>query len=188
MRKFLVFTLFLVPFAVFAQNFQWSMALENQEKGLDLSRAVELADGDLFSLKLSSAEPCHAYIVIEEASRAVTPLWTGTLKPGGTTIGPLRLTPPGGQERIYVVVSGAEQKKLKDAYDAALDASGSRAGRALVNEVMSLRRQASRLKENPEAPVAMGGAFRGQDDQGEKVQGKLYSGADLYVKTIIVKH
>ncbi|AEF80371.1 hypothetical protein [Leadbettera azotonutricia] len=49
----------------------------------------------------------------------------------------------------------------------------------------ALRRDISRLDEKPEQPVYMGGTFRGTDFS---IEGIMFSGVDVYVKTVSISH
>jgi hypothetical protein len=176
-------SLFLVP--LFAQqDFAWSLGLIQDGRGLDFSRPVEMENGDVFSLEIVSQENCYAYIIIQESDRTMGVVLDRRLRAGEEySTGSIRLTPPSGSETFYIITSRTEQKNLRAAINAHGKQNTSRTARDLTTAVMEIRRGVSRLKENPEKPVAMGGAFRGTETNGTE-----YSGAGVYVKTVIINH
>jgi hypothetical protein len=163
------------------------MALVNSNRqSLSFAQPVSMRNGEIFNLTISGKAPCYVYVIAQDSERNVAVLRSGKVRADeAVTIGPMQLTPPGGDETLYVVVSLSEQTKLQEAVDAYKKSENSRNSRNLLNSVMEIRRSISRLKENPEKPVYMGGAFRGTDTQ---PQGTEYSGLVLYVKTVIIKH
>ena len=101
------------------------------------------------------------------------------------TIGPLILTPPGGQEIFYVVMSDTPRKALDDSLGALSVRGESRTAMDdVINEVLRIRREISQVREHPEMPVSMGGSFRGEEWE----SAFRYSGAECYVKSIIIRH
>ncbi|MDR2662039.1 MAG: DUF4384 domain-containing protein [Treponema sp.] len=179
----LAVSLFLVPLSA-QQDLAWSLALIKGGRGLDFSRPVEMEEGDVFSLAIVPRQDCYAYIVIQESDRVMSVILDRGLQAEEEySTGSIRLTPPSGSETFYIVISRTEQKNLRAAIDAYVKQNNSRTSRGLTTAVMEIRRSVSRLKENPEKPVAMGGAFRGTGTNGTE-----YSGAGVYVKTIIINH
>jgi hypothetical protein len=178
---------FVLPLAAQERNLSWSMALINSSRqGVSFTQPVSMRNGEIFSLNISGKAPCYVYVIAQDSKRKMSVLRAGRARAEeAITIGPMQLTPPGGDETLYVVVSLSEQTRLQEVVNAYKKSENSRNSRNLLNSIMEIRRSISRLRENPEKPVYMGGAFRGPDGQ---TQATEYSGLDVYVKTVIIKH
>jgi hypothetical protein len=190
MKKITAIFLFLALHGLCAQeaSINWSLSLTNgAEEGFPVSRPVEMKNGDVFSLHIKLEADASCYIIIQDSDRAVSVLHNARQSAGSETLlGPMQLTPPSGAETLFIIVSAGTQSALETKIAAfTADAGSRRAGRELLNEVFSLRREVSKLKENPEKPVAMGGAFR---SSGKQTQGTGFSGSSVYVKTIVINH
>jgi hypothetical protein len=191
MKKFFV-VLFVTGILgrVFCQNgndLGWSMVLVDPKKevSVSFSRPVAMKTGDAFSFIIQSDQDAYCYVVVQDSERNTIVLHGGRILAGKElNLGPLTLTPPAGTETFYVVMSLGEQQSLAAAIKGLGTGGRQRAGRRVMNEVFGIRRQVSALRENPEKPVFMGGAFRGA----EAAEGRAFSGADTYVKTITISH
>ena len=187
MRKILWITAVLVfcTGALFAQqNLTWSLSLVRENEGVGFSRPVAMKDGESFSIIIQTNQACYVYLIIQDSERNLSVLLSKRSSANETLQTPLfTLTPPGGSETFYVVISATEQKDLQAAIDAYKKQSDTRTARDLNNAIMEVRRSTSQFKENPEKPVGMGGAFRGRAPAGTE-----YSGAGAYVKTIVITH
>jgi hypothetical protein len=181
----LVFFCVLSP-AAQDRNLSWSLALvDSKSQGLSFSRPVPMQNGDVFSLTIAGGAACYVYVIVQDSEHNVLTLHAGPARANeAVSIGPMQVTPPEGSETFYVVVSLNEQTRLQEAINAYAKSGNSRNSRNLINAVMEIRRFVSRLKESPEKPVYMGGAFRGET----QTQGTGYSGVDTYVKTLIISH
>ena len=191
MKKLLIiFLLAGITFGLSAQasSVNWAMSLVDKNgESLTFSRPVEMKNGDVFSIQINLETNAYCYVVAQDPDRSVAILHKAQQSAGSKIVlGPMQLTPPTGAESIYIIVSAGTQKELENKIAALTADAGSRkAGRDLINEVFNLRRDISKLKENAEKPVAMGGAFR---KMGEPIPGISYSGAEVYVKTITINH
>jgi hypothetical protein len=176
--------------SVFSQekNFTWSLAMSSAQEAVSFTRPVSMKTGDIFTIYLQSETSCFAYVLAQDSENKIVVLHSGSLNAGEELLlGPMQITPPGGSETFYVVMSLEEQKQLKNTINAFnRNNTNSRASRNVLNAVMDLRRAVSRLREEPEKPVYMGGAFRGSGTPG--IEGVSYSGLGTYVKTIIINH
>jgi hypothetical protein len=140
---------------------------------------VQLKDNDTFSIYIKPEVPCYCYVIVQDAEKNDAVLQSGKLQAGQELdLGPLEITPPSGTETFYIVMTGTQQAQFE----------GSHTGGEIINAVLNFRRAISQLKENPEKPVSMGGAFRGTGTPPLRPKGIQYSGADRYVKTIIIRH
>jgi hypothetical protein len=169
--------------------FDWTIALVNQRRGTGISvdKPVQMETGDIFHFLIKSGADCSVYVIAQDSDNSVFVFHGSSLKRGEELrVGPAELTPPSGMETFFVVVSAGAQRKLDHALKAyQQNPSSSRAARAVMNEVFALRRDISSLDQNPEQPVYMGGAFRGEETS---ITGLRFSGSDTYVRTFNISH
>jgi hypothetical protein len=168
--------------------FEWAMALSNQRSSIAITtnKPVKMQNGDIFNFTLKSKAGCFVYVICQGADKAITVLWQAPLSAGeDLSLGPMELGPPPGTETFFFILSAAPQRKLEAAIAAFEGNPGSsQAKQGLVNEALNLRREIASLKEKPEQPAALDGAFRSP----VKLEGLGFSGAHTYVKTIAVEH
>ena len=186
MRKLLWITVFCLFGAVlFAQqNLSWTMAVIRGSQGVSFSQPVEMRTGESFNIIIRARQDCFIYLVAQDSERQMIVIANRRLRAGEDfQTGFIGLTPPSGSEQIYVIVSRTEQTGLQDAITAFIRQNNARTGRDLFNAVMEIRRSLSAFNEEPERPVTMAGAFRGTN-----ISATEYSGAPVYVKSIIINH
>jgi len=187
MRKILWLTALLLCSltALFAQqNLTWSMALHKGNESVSFSRPVAMKNGDSFSLSIQASQACYAYIVYTDPQGQMDIIFNKRLAANEVWRETYELTPPSGRETIQIVISLTEQKDLQSAISAFGKQSDARTTKDLNDAVAGARRSASQFSENPEKPVGMGGAVRGSEITG----GTEFSGASVYVKTIVITH
>jgi hypothetical protein len=184
--------LFAAAVSAFAQSgraFDWIIALVNQRSSVTISvdRPVLLETGEIFHFFIKSGADCFVYVIAQSSDNSVFVFHENPLKRDEELrVGPAELTPPSGTETFFVVVSAVAQRKLEQALEVYQKSPNSpRAARAVMNEVFTIRRDISALNQNPEQPVYMGGAFRGGDTS---IAGLMFSGSDVYVKTVNIGH
>ena len=191
MKKLLVLLFCLVAVSVYGQrnrSFDWSLALQDVKSGemVPFSTTVPAQTGEQYRLVVQPSARCFCYVVTESANGDVGVLYSGVLRQAESWYSPaMILQQPGGMESLFIIVSGQEQKTLAQRVAAYKKNSGSSQKRALMNEVFRVRSDTSAFRENPEKPVLMGGASRGEPD---KNQGLEYSGQEIYLKTISIEH
>ena len=192
MKKIVILFLFLsVVSGLFAQQkLDWSMALVKENIDIPFSKPVEMKDGERFSIIIRNDQECYAYIILVDSEKQMMVLLDRRLKADEQwQTSPMKLTPPSGTETFYVVMSLLEQKDLKKAIDVFNKENNTRTVRNLNTAVMDVRREASRFKENPEKPLNLGGSSRGiESNIMEFSGGTEFSGAEVYVKTIVINH
>ena len=186
MKKALITVLFIwiVQSGWSQTNFDWTLALSSNA-ATNLSQPIKMETGDDFTLYIRSETPSYCYIILEDSQRKVQVIKANRLAAREPFTLTITLTPPSGSETFYVVMSQIELRDLRTRIIAHERNTSPRNARDLTTAVLTLRRDVSVLRENPERPVFMGGAFRGADDS---FNGTEFSGANLYVKTIIIEH
>ena len=170
------------------KTFSWAMALLNVKADTlePFSDTVQSSAGDQFRLIINPAAACYCYIISEGVQDDVTVLQEGPLKGGEAWYSPImEFTPPGGKESLFIIVSREEQSALARKVSDFNGNPGTVQRRALLNEVFTIRSEASQHKEIPEKPLYMGGAARGKSGKNE---GMEYKGLETYVKTISIEH
>jgi hypothetical protein len=193
MKKFLLAPLLLsAALSAFAQSgraFDWSIALVNrrQDAGISADRTIRMETGDVFHFLVKSEADCFVYIIAQGSDNSVFVFHGSPLIRGEELrVGPVELTPPPGIETFFVVASARAQRKLEQALESyRRNPHSPRTARTVMNEVFALRRDISALDQNPEQPVYMGGAFRGEN---ASLTGLRFSGSDAYVKTFNIDH
>jgi len=186
MRKFFGVIVFFICSitALFAQqNLTWSMALQKGSESVAFSRPVAMTNGDSFSLSIQANQACFAYLIYIDPQGQMDIILNQRLAANEIWRDTYELLQPSGRETIHVVMSLTEQPELQDAINS-LNNNDARTARDLNNAVAGTRRSASQFSENPEKPVGMGGAVRGNEITG----GTEFSGAGIYVKTIVIDH
>jgi hypothetical protein len=193
MKKFLLvpilFSAVLGAYAQPVRAFDWTIALVNrrQDAGISVDKTIRMETGDIFHFLIKSTADCFVYVIAQGSDNSVFVFHGSPLeRDKELRVGPAELTQPSGTETFFVVVSARAQRKLDQALEAyKRNPDSPRAARAVLNEVFALRRDISGLDQNPEQPVYMGGAFRGED---ASVPGLRFSGSDAYVRTFNIIH
>jgi hypothetical protein len=170
-------------------EFSWSLFLSanGTELPSSFSRPIAMKDDAVFTLFIKSDSTCYCYLVAQDSERTVSILHNSKLeKDVELKIGPIQLNPPAGTENFYIVTSKNQQKNLEKKVEKYLKNNASKkSSNDVITEVFNLRRSVSSLKEDPEKPVLLGGTFRDSDSD---IKGMNYSGANIYVKSIVIKH
>jgi hypothetical protein len=191
-KHLLILSLIFTSGLAFAQGknaFDWTIALVNRSGSTVLAadKPVQMQTGDIFNFLLKSGADCYVYVTAQSSDNEVFVFYSGAVKKDEELkVGPFELTAPSGTETFFVIASAVPQKKLAQAAESfEKSPNSSRAARSLLNEVFALRRTVSALDQNPEQPVLMAGAFRGE---GSTVSGLKFSGAETYVRTFTIGH
>jgi hypothetical protein len=171
-------------------NISWRMAFLKgdivNQSAQDLSKPIEMEDGDKFQLFMQIIDPrAQVYILFSGVEGTVDVLAQGTVAGNTAWILPsayetLAITPPGGTERLYVIVTQSRQEKLEK-----LLAMKKRNGEAILDEVRSIQQSASSIAETPRKPVPIGGVVRGGM---ESLAATQFEGRKTYVQILRLVH
>ena len=185
----LLLSIALLVSAQSAPGVDWKLALvkwgSTDIATLPFSRPVTLSDGDKFQLIIMDVKtPAYCYVIYDSTDGKLSPLLQSTLRPGESISLPseseaFQVSPPGGTEKIFVLVTGERQTRLERLFKSPDDAQ------AILDEVARIRQSTSALAEAPERPAPMGGVTRGKN---LALQGSEYEGQMSYVKTIRIEH
>jgi len=168
--------LFTGPLAARAQvSFSWAV-LTDTEKGLrtiDFSTAPKLANGTTLQIYLEQKAGTYLYLYLVDSSGGLDFLFPGepdyykAVEPTDriyripADTDRFELTPPGGQEKIYLLASPSRLSDLENLtakYLAKPNDSARRA--AVIQELKRLRRQHSKLARTTETSVPVAGTVR----------------------------
>ncbi|MDR3146175.1 MAG: DUF4384 domain-containing protein [Treponema sp.] len=193
MKRAILYWLLSVVALGRAWSLDWSLGFNSDNPDAEetsFSRPLTLQDGNALRILIQSETSASCYVVAVDSENYVAVLEQTELGDGEwVAIGPLVLTPPGGQEIFYIVMSATPQKALEERLSALRLRGESRtAMQDVIDEILRIRRDVSQLREQPEMPVSMGGSFRGGEFDLSWASAFRYSGTDCYVKSIIIRH
>jgi hypothetical protein len=177
----LVFFTFGISGLSAQENLTWGLALMQDGKELPFSQPLSMKNGEKFSIDINTKTNCYAYVLVKDSEGKLFILNSRYMQKGTNyNTGDIQLQVPGGAETFFVVMSSVEQKTLQEAINAYNKNKSELTADGLNNALITVRREASRFRENPAIPRSMGAAIRGV--------GVEYSGVPIYVKTIIINH
>ena len=164
------------------EGFTWHLALVKNNQGLPFDDTVKMNDGESFSIDVFTERECYAYIIVEEASGRITPLLYRQIKagPNGVAKLPVKLSPPAGQEKFYVVTSLKEQKDLQKAIDIYRKEKSDDNAALLMTMLLEINPNGN----NNTKRVGFTGVIRAA----EMVDATEFSGASVYANTIVISH
>jgi len=162
---------------LFAQEaFTWQLALVKDNQRLPFDKTVSMRNGETFSIDLFTEKDCYVYLIVEQASGALSPLLFSQLKAGAIKSVKCTLNPPAGQEKFYIVTSSREQKDLLGAIEAYNRNKSDRNAEILKDALFEVR---------DSVPDSFAESARGKENE---IQGTVFYGAAAYSKTIIISH
>jgi hypothetical protein len=152
----------------------------------DMAKPIEMKDGDKFQLFLHVVDSkAYAYIFFFGVDGSIAVLESAGYPENYAEILPspyetYTITPPGGTERIYVVVTASRQLQLEK-----LMAKGGTDPGAVLDEIKRIQQSTSTITEAPQKPVPIGGVARGGM---ESVQATQFEGQKTYVQILRLVH
>lgn len=183
--------LFLLLYAGFylqAQTFSWDIKFfdELKRESVPISQIIRMQNGDEFSLVITPAEDCFAYVVCYDSARRIIVLHEGQIKSRNEIfLGPFAIEDPAGTEILYVVMSLERQTKLENLIQTHKKNPNSRQhANNLYREVVRLQNTVSSLGEPPSVFIPSGGTTRG----GSEDFATRFSEKNMYVRTITIRH
>lgn len=169
-------------------GYTWKMAVVKMENGKEVSlpftRPLKLVDDDQFFLVVVPEAPGSLLILYEDTTGEVAELYRQTVKAGQLVVLPgesqaFRVSPPGGTEKLHVVIGAKAQTALEKLLPSLPGSS-----RRVLDALTQLKTSLSSLGEAPEKPAPMGGTHRGLADASMT----QFTGKDTYVRTIRFDH
>ena len=188
MRKGIAVFLFLfICITIQAQDLAWDI---NFEKGRDresvpISQIISLNTGEIIRFSVTPASNAWCYIIFYDSQRQISVLHNKMISAGQENIfGPFELTEPSGTEMIYIILCLERQTNLENLIREFNSNSGSRqAYNSLYREIVNLQSSVSKLGEPASTYISSGGTTRGAAQYVT-----IFSGKDLYVRTITIRH
>jgi hypothetical protein len=180
------------PFAMAqeANPVTWELAVLKgdivKQSSQELGKPIGMKNGDKFQIYLRVIEPgASVYVLFNGSDGSLSPICSITLDANSALMLPspdetYTITPPGGTEYLYVLVSSARQTALEKLLKArTVDAN------AVLEEIKRIQLTGSKLTEVPQKPVPMGGVSR---NRLEFLKATQFEGKGSYVQIIRLDH
>jgi hypothetical protein len=171
-------------------NITWRMAFLKGDivkpAAQDLTKPIEMKSGGKFQLFVHVVESqAYVYVLFAGVDGTVDVLEKQAFSQNTAVIIPspyetFTITPPGGTEKIYVVVTAERQDKLDT-----LLAKNRKDADAIIEEVKRIQQSVSMVTEVPQKPVPIGGVARGGM---ESLQATQFEGRKTYVQILRLVH
>jgi len=191
MKKIAVLFLFITAAVCLqAQTLSWDVKFlrGRAQESVPVSQIIRMQTGDSFQFTLLPADNTFCYIVFYDSQREVKVLHDKPLTGGVETFfGQYALAEPSGMETIYIIMSLERQSNLESLIQNFNDNPGSRQhSNNLYREVVNLQNRVSRLGEPASSYIPSGGTTRSV--LGAQQHVTRFSGSDLYVRAITIRH
>ena len=198
MRLFLLTFLLFMPKDLFPQSgksLDWQVQFirERNRESMPISRSIMMETGERFRLIIKADNDCYCYVLVYDSEQNIYVWYNQAVKSGsGINLEPLKLSEPSGMETIYIVISFSRQGELERLITLYNNSPSRQNTENLYREIVRLQNAASDLGEPASAIVTSGGSFRdavapnSPDD--EKEWATKFSGKDLYVRAIGIRH
>jgi len=189
MKKTFILLFFFISIAcLHAQNFTWDVKFlaGRMHEAIPISQIIRMETGDGFEFSITPQANAHCYIVCYDSQRQIIIIHDQQLTTGEEKLfGPFKLTEPGGTETIYIIMSSERQTALESLILTFNNNPGSRQhANNLYREVVRLQNSVSRLGEPASLYIPSGGTTRGNTQP----HITRFSGRNLYVRTITIRH
>ena len=188
MKKiFTVTLLFLTAVCLQAQTLSWDFRflMGRERESVPVSRIIRMETGQDFLFTILPALNTYCYIIFYDSQRNISVLRDQPLNAGNEmSFGPFQLVSPSGTETIYVIMSLRRQGELERLIQGYKNNPESREhSNNLYREVVRLQNAASGLGEPAAVFIPGGGTTRGEQNFVTR-----FSGKDLYVRAITIRH
>ena len=186
MKKLFTLCLFIIiGICLQAQTFSWDITFlrGRTQESISISQIITMQTGEEFSIRITPASDCFAYVVAYDSDRQIIVLHAGAVQGGDNIYQRLRLTYPPGTETLYVIMSLTRQTELERLIRIQRNhPTSQRHTSNLFREVSRLQNAASRLGEPSIEIIPIGGTDRGIS------LGTRFSDRNLYVRPITIHH
>ncbi|MCL2834163.1 MAG: DUF4384 domain-containing protein [Treponema sp.] len=196
--SFFLFFFLSIPGAVFSQTktLDWDIQFfkENSGESLPINRTISMETGERFSLVITPHSDCYCYVFVYTSVQEIY-VWYNQDAGKDTPIPlkPLRLTDPSGTETVYVIVSSSRQGELERLISLFKNNSSRQNTDNLYSEIARLQDAAS-SQGGPAVPIITNGSTSREagpvnsSSGDDKIITAKFSGKDLYVRAIGVRH
>jgi hypothetical protein len=182
-----LFFFFSVAASLFAQALSWDIKFlqGRARESVAISRAVRMDNGEDFLITITPSLDCFCYVVLYDAERKIFVLHDSPLIGGAEILfGPFEIVSPAGTETLYVIMSNERQPELEGLIQSFNNSPSRQNANNLYRKVVSLQTAASGLGEPASTFIASGGTNRGSKEE----YATRFSGKDLYVRAITIRH
>jgi len=185
-----VIAVFLFVFAVVclqAQTLTWDIKFFRVEtwETLPINQIIRMETGEEFTISITPASDCYAYIVCYDSERNIAVLLDEPMKGGiEKYLDRFEVEGESGTDTFYVVMSSTRQTRLESLIQTFNRNQSRQNANNLFREVVSMQNATSGLGEPASAFVPSGGTSRGV--LSEHVT--RFSGKETYVRTISIRH
>jgi hypothetical protein len=152
---------------------------------LPINQIIRMETGEGFTISITPASDCYAYIFCYDSERDITVIMDGLMKAGNETyLDRFEVGGPSGIDTFYVVMSLARQTRLENLIQIFNSNPSQQNGNTLYREVVSLQNSSSGLGEPASVFIASGGTSRGSSVE----YATRFSEKNMYVRAISIRH
>jgi len=188
MKKITVLFLFLTAGVyIQAQTLSWDIKFlkGTARESVPINQTIRMENGENFLITITPAADCFSFIVCYDSNREISVLYNASMNGKNEVyLGPIKVEDPPGTETLYVIMSKERQTKLEGLIQAFNSNQSRQNSDNLRREVVSLQNAASGLGEPASSFIASGGTSRGSSEE----YATRFSGKDMYVRTITIRH
>jgi len=189
MKKTIAVLLFvLIGVCLYAQTFTWDFKFVNKktQESLSFPKNIKMEAGQHFNVSFMPASDCFCYIISYDSNKKISVLYDAPLtKEKNINFDLEKSEEFSGTETLYLIMSLSRQIKLENSIKNYKNNPDSRSSaESLYKEVVALQKEASKLGEPASAFISGGGTTRGSSQEFVT----RFSGKDMYVRTISIRH
>jgi len=202
----LIFSLTCAAFPVLAEapvQFSWAV-LTDTDKGirpLDFSTPQKLKTGTTIQIYIEQKPGVFIYLYLLDSSGGLDFLFPGDTD-FYTTVSPtdrifripadtdrFELTPPGGQEKLYLLASATRLVRLEELTASYLEQPDDPARKAeVIQELKVIRREHSDLAQTTETSVPVAGTIRSRGVLFDSFEATKVNAVDFYSRILRIDH
>ena len=184
-------------------QFSWAV-LTDTDKGLrpiDFSTPPTLSNGTTIQFYIEQKPGTYIYLYLIDSSNNLEFLFPGEVNYYNTVTPAERvfripadtdrfeLTPPGGQEKLYLLASSSRLEQLeKLTADFLADPKNPARKAPVLNELKRIRRQHSKLAQSTETSVPVAGTIRSRGVLFDSFEATKVNAPEFYAKILRINH
>jgi len=188
MRKIIAVCLFIFTVVYLqAETLSWDIRFlrGRARESVPISQIIRMETGEEFSISITPASDCFAYILSYDSSRQIFVIHDGSTRGGQEIFFEFILQEPSGTETLFVIMSRTRETELERLIQSNKSNPGSRQhSNNLYREISRLQNAASSLGEPPSVFIPTGGTTRSSAQQ----YSTRFTDKNLYVRPITIRH